>query len=66
MGGPTIVRDDLVPGAALLLALHPVDAGKTMLHSLLLAGDASPTGLRHAALAVRALRRDIEALAEAA
>jgi phenylpropionate dioxygenase-like ring-hydroxylating dioxygenase large terminal subunit len=64
-GATIAVRADILTGRSLMLALHPVTANKTMLHTLVI-GEADIATLERAAVVVRQLRRDAELLAEAA
>jgi nitrite reductase/ring-hydroxylating ferredoxin subunit len=63
---PAVVRDDLAAGVSLLLAAHPVDSGKSMLHALTIGGSSRPADRQGYVAAVRELRRQAEARSEAA
>ena len=63
---PVVIREDLVDGVSLLLAMHPTAENRTMLHALSIGGSDSAVDRKRYALAIRQLRREAEALVEAA
>lgn len=62
---PAVIREDILEGVSLLLAMHPVSESKTMLHALTIGGSVKPTDRKHYAFAVRQLRQHAETMTEA-
>jgi len=63
---PAVIREDILDGLSLLLAMHPVSERKSMLHALTIGGSDAPADRKRYALAVRQLRQQAETMAEAA